>query len=134
MAWPGLAHPRQGTGDREAWARRRAATEDAWPEYEEHTRQRVLVSRPKYQQDPTLGGRSVCGRHDIALRTSRDGGATWSTLTPNAGWSARCCHAAAERSHACRTNRRIPSAPPAALSPYPTRQGSWKEPIVKTRT
>ncbi len=28
----------------------------------------------------------------------------------------RCCHAAAERSHACRTNRRIPSSPLAALS------------------
>ena len=27
--------------------------------------------------DPRLGGRSVCGRHDIALRTSRDGGASW---------------------------------------------------------
>ena len=27
--------------------------------------------------DPHLDGRSVCGRHDIVLRTSVDGGATW---------------------------------------------------------
>ena len=44
----------------------------------------------------------------------------------------RCCHAAAERSHACRTNRRIPSSPPAALSSSAARADRCSADIADT--